>query len=220
MATIIILSGEGRYADPWHPFAETSAAITRILTERGHRVETRPTVPESFDTLDADLLVANVGGGEPGVELAPDPDWVQAFERLGACLETTPLLAVHTSANGFRDWPRWHQLLGGAWLPGIAHHPEIGVATFEPVPGAEEHPIWAGQSSVTCFDERYSDFTIAASTTPLVRHVTDGRSQTMGWAHGTRVVYDGLGHDARSYSSPDRARLLVAEVDWLLAQRP
>ena len=41
----------------------------------------------------------------------------------------------------------------------------------------------------------------------------------MGWAVGDTVVYDGLGHDLSSYQSPERRRLLVNEVDWLLGRR-
>jgi hypothetical protein len=30
----LLLSGVGRYADPWHPFAETSAALAGLLRKR------------------------------------------------------------------------------------------------------------------------------------------------------------------------------------------
>jgi len=33
------------------------------------------------------------------------------------------------------------------------------------------------------------------------------------------VIYDGLGHDDRSYASGDRRGLLQNEVHWLLARR-
>jgi hypothetical protein len=35
----LVLSGGGRYADPWHPFAETSGALAGILGESGFGVE-------------------------------------------------------------------------------------------------------------------------------------------------------------------------------------
>ena len=38
----------------------------------------------------------------------------------------------------------------------------------------------------------------------------------MGWAVGDRVLFDGLGHDERSYQSESRRKLLVNEVEWLL----
>ena len=44
----------------------------------------------------------------------------------------------------------------------------------------------------------------------------------MIWAreHGAgRVVYDGLGHDSRSYDSPAHRDLLRRAVDWLTADR-
>lgn len=53
--------------------------------------------------------------------------------------------------------------------------------------------------------------------TPLVQHELEGRPEVMGWAVGHRVIFDGLGHDERSYESESRRQLLVNEVTWLLA---
>lgn len=33
----LILSGAGRYADPWHPYAETSARLASLVAEAGFR---------------------------------------------------------------------------------------------------------------------------------------------------------------------------------------
>ena len=38
MAEVLLLSGAGRFADPWHPFAQTSERLAGLLTELGHRV--------------------------------------------------------------------------------------------------------------------------------------------------------------------------------------
>ena len=35
----IILSGAGRYADPWHPYAETSARLAELAATAGYDVE-------------------------------------------------------------------------------------------------------------------------------------------------------------------------------------
>ena len=33
-ANVVVVSGSGRYADPWHPLAETSGRVADILRER------------------------------------------------------------------------------------------------------------------------------------------------------------------------------------------
>jgi hypothetical protein len=67
----LLLSGTGRYADPWHPFAETSAALAGLLREQGFGVEMADDVDAALARLAApdgpadadlpDLLVVNVG---------------------------------------------------------------------------------------------------------------------------------------------------------------
>jgi hypothetical protein len=42
----LVLSGGGRYADPWHPFAKTSARLADVLWSLGHRVEVTDFIPD------------------------------------------------------------------------------------------------------------------------------------------------------------------------------
>lgn len=84
-------------------------------------------------------------------------------------------------------------------------------------PGAEDYPVWTGLDVVTVYDERYSDLVVHEGSTPLIRHELSEEWQVMGWAHGDNVIYDGMGHDARSYSSPSHRKFLINEVDWLLS---
>lgn len=214
MALVVVLSGSGRYSDQWHPFAETSAAIAAILRDAGHDVEVRDSEPQALLDLDGvDLLVVNTGGAD--VEDAPSQQWRLAHAALGRFVDDgNPVLGLHTASNAFPDWPRWRELIGGRWGE-RAFHPEIGTATFLPAEGAEAHPVWDGLGEVTTFDERYSGLERSDDSVPLVHHVSEGVVEVMGWARG-RVLYDGLGHDARSYDSPSRQRLLLNEVGWLL----
>ena len=63
MTETLIISGAGDYADPWHPFAETSARLAELIDSLGHRVEVSETVEESLCALDAArrLVVINIG---------------------------------------------------------------------------------------------------------------------------------------------------------------
>jgi len=77
-------------------------------------------------------------------------------------------------------------------------------------------------------DERYTDLDVDAGVRPLVmadvtayeapdRPASVGAHPAVWVAPGPgRVVYDALGHDARSYASPDHRAVLAATVAWLL----
>ena len=96
-------------------------------------------------------------------------------------------------------------------------HPEQDLATI--LVGAGTHPIVRGLADFTVFDERYSYLHTNRDITVLCEHFTDGRLHPIVWARESglaRVVYDGLGHDTRSYESPGHVELLRRVVGWLL----
>ncbi len=230
MTDVTILSGTGRYSDPWHPFAETSGAIADIVAAMGLDVAVRGTgSPEALIPEDSRLVIVNTGKGEEPP--TPDPAWDKAFAELGGWIEDGGrVLAVHTAAATFPDWPTWAAILGGSWVEGRSSHPRISIAGFTAAPGAEEHPVLeglpdaggidpslAGRPMVLAFDERYSGLEVAPGSVPLLTHELAGLDEVMAWSPGRRVVYDGLGHDDRSYRSTTRRRLLENEIRWLLA---
>lgn len=226
MSSIVIWSGHPPLDDPWHPFEQTSAAIARTLSARGHEVVVTPVSPAALRALDGvDLVVVNTGGGGPGEPAPALAQWGAGWESFEAWHRTGgAVLGVHTAANSFPGWERWPELLGGRWVRGTSDHPEISVAVFEPAPGASSHPVLAGLTQVQAYDERYRGLDIADDVTPLLRHHTAEEYHVVGWARQSvegagRTLYDGLGHDARSYDSPSRAELLVREVEWLLGAR-
>lgn len=218
---IRIISGVGRFSDPWHPYAETSARISELLTERGYLVEIAESTPEAFsDLADVELLVLNLGGGTD--DQPPDPSWLPIMDRLGDWIEAGhPILAIHAAANAFPDWPAWRRLLGGLWVRGVSHHPPRTEFTFDVAPTGLGHPAVGGLSTLTALDERYSELDVADGSLPLLQHRFDGKDQVMVWAVDDghrRAIYDGLGHDLEAYDSSDRCQLLVSEVAWLLDQ--
>lgn len=214
---VVILSGRGRYADPWHPFAETSERIADVAREAGLAVEIVPTQPEAVAALASpDLLVVDAGGG--GAVDGPDPEWERAHARLVELLAGgVALLGVHAAANTFTDVPAYRAALGGHWVVGTSFHPERGAARLEP---ASDHPILAGLGALEVTDdERYSALEFDSDVTPLLTHVHDGATHVCAWAREDargRVVYDGLGHHGASYDAPARVELLRREIGWLL----
>ena len=221
---VTILSGAGPYADPWHDFPATSAAAARALEPLGLDVAVVPLEPETVAAAVAgsDLVVVNAGGGDPDAPPEVDGGWAPAFEALRSHRTAgKPLLGLHTAANtlqGLDDWPRW---LGGRWVRGRSMHPPIGDARVEV--GDPEHPVTAGFGAFTVLDERYCFLDRDPGARVLLHHDHEGRPEPLVWVteqDGARTVYDALGHDVRSYASPERADLLRREVGWLLGLAP
>lgn len=216
---IRIVSGAGRYTDPWHPFAETSAAIASIVRDRGSAAEVVESEPAALTELDGiDLVVINAGGN-PRVELSPDPDWLRAFEAFEAWIAAGhPVLGVHTASNAFPDWPAWPTILGGRWVRGRSMHPPRSSVTFTAVPEAVGHPALGGLTEVSAHDERYSYLELLAGSVPLLQHRHDDQDHPAVWVRdgNATAIYDGLGHGPESYDSESRRALLCAELGWLL----
>ena len=217
---ILILSGRGRYEDPWHDHAATSHVAAGILGELG-AVEVRGLFRDALDDLDSvDLLVVNGGTGRRDADFdGSDDDWLPFHDRLSAWARAGgAVLGLHQAANTFYDAPDWEAVLGGRWIPGESMHPPIGTARFELTVG---HPLTEGLRVVEAFDERYCRLRVAAGTRVLGTTLDDdGASHPVLWvneAHGGRSVYSGLGHDVRSFDSAGHQELLRRAASWLLS---
>lgn len=119
MSRVVIFSGGADYADPWHPFAETSAIVAKVLREGGD-----VTIVDTLDDLAAridaaDLLVVNAGGGT-----APHPLDARLSEILAGY--GGPLLALHVAATLMPEHTAWESRLGGHWVRDVTFHPERG----------------------------------------------------------------------------------------------
>lgn len=234
---IVIVSGAGRYADPWHPFGETSAAVAGILRDAGHDV----TVRDDVDTVLAgladrrasehDLLVLNIGAGRTpedraAVESSDDRaavprSEVDAASRAGILAHVErggALLALHVSSTSLGYLPEWESVLGGIWVRGTSMHPPYSRARIRVATDA--HPITAGIHDFDVSDERYSHLRVATDVRRLAWHDLDGERHPVLWTNtfgDARVVYDALGHDAASYDAPEHREILARAAAWLLA---
>lgn len=224
MAEAMILSGAGRYADPWHPYAATSEALAGILEQAGYGVRIDDDVDRALARIgDAELLVVNAGDpwrstadGGPERPEAPEPAVLEAAaDGLDEALERgIGILAVHAAVASLRDYPAFAGMLGAEWVPDASMHPPIG-ETVVHVHG--NHPIAAG-GDFTVFDERYSHLHLLDTIEPIADHEHDGVRHPLVWARESgrsRLVYDALGHDARSYESAGHRALLERAVAWL-----
>jgi len=216
----LLLVGRGPYEDPWHDYVATGARVAKLLDSCGVGVDWRSTFPDALDGLPApDLVVVLAGRGQQSGGRPSVSDWSPLHNGLLEFADTgTALLALHAASNTFFDFPRWTGLIGGRWVEGESTHPPIGEVVFSSI---GTHPIVSTIATVRVFDEQYLNLEVAATSQPFLVAHHAGTSHPVAWVAATppghgRVVYDGLGHDTRSYDSEERVALLRNEITWLL----
>lgn len=217
---VLLLTGGGRYADPWHRFADTSARLADVLRAQDFDVHTTADVEAGLAGLDnrVDLLVTNVGDPSPA---PPEPGAVFAAREglLRHLAGGGPVLSMH--ASSFPDIPEWENLVGGRWIDGTSMHPALGLAHIRVYP--DRHPIVEAAEDFDLYDERYSYLRTAPGIVALACHRHDDREHPLLWARQqgpNRVVYDALGHDTRSYQSADHLTIIGRAARWLVDDLP
>jgi type 1 glutamine amidotransferase len=235
-ANVVVVSGSGRYADPWHPFAETSARVAGILSDAGHAVTVTDDVDGRLAALanphgsGVDLLVLNIGAGRTDEERADvessderargDLSELDAATRDGLLAHLdrgAPLLALHVSSTSLGFVPEWESVLGGIWVRGTSMHPPYSLARIDVATDA--HPVVAGIHGFEVEDERYSRLRVSSEPQQLAWHEFEDARHPVLWIHrygGAEVVYDALGHDAASYDSPEHRAIIANAAAWLL----
>lgn len=228
----LVVAGAGRYADPWHPFAATAAALADVVRGAGLDVDVTPDEEGAVEDALArlvdpaarpDLLLLSVGlprDGAPSPAPGPALDGLRAF-----CAEGRALLGCHVAATSFVEVPAWEDRLGGRWVRDVTWHPEIGPASVRVRRGA--HPSLADGGGppvpdvVELVDEVYCDLRVADDVVVLADAEHEGRTHPLAWVReepgGRRTAYDALGHDERSFASAGHRALLDRLVRWLAA---
>ncbi len=138
------------------------------------------------------------------------------------------LLAMHTAAISFDDWPQWGDIVGSRWIWGQSGHAPYGHIEVR-FDAADPHAMGTGLPAFQCQDEVYENMTVAPDVRPLAhaRNLTGNAGQPGAWTpvwwtrrwHGARIVYDALGHDAQSLDHPVHRQLLAQSVAWILDDR-
>lgn len=217
----VVLSG-----GPTHDFPATTACLGDVLAAHGVPTEVFEDVDDAVCVLrEGDLLVVNAlrwtmaGPGTPeryleraateGVSPGPAARAAFAAHLSGG----GSVLAMHTAAICFDDWPEWGAALGGAWRWGTSFHPPLGEMAVQVV--APEHPFVTGVPGFAIVDERYSELDLASDVEPFL--VSD--AQPLMWRRehgGGRLVYDALGHHPPSFAVPPHREILDRSIAWLL----
>lgn len=211
MSLLLVFSGGADYVDPWHPFSETTAIISAILSNDGHDVTVVDTIDALSQAIDtADLLVVNAGGGP-----APHP----LDDRLASILAgyRGPLLALHVAATLLPEHDEWEDTLGGRWVRGVSMHPERGPLRLRT---SSASPPLGDLAERWTIDEAYSRLRVSPGTNVGLVHAHDGEVHPACWTlerNGRRTGYSSLGHDAEAYAAPVAGEVFRRLVMWLLS---
>lgn len=245
-ARILILSGSGPFADPWHPMAETSAVLAAALQGVGSIV-IRYTEPGVLDDIaDFDLVVLNIGAPPLSDDVTADiVDNPIAHSARAALLTGLiswtrcggRILAVHQTLLAAEKHPSLAEVLGANWVTGVSGHPPIGDLTLKidpnvlPTPYQTLADLLGAVSKIPMSDERYFGLRYAPEIVPFgFVTLTDPELASVGlahlandapavWeqtAHGGSTIVSSLGHDARCYASAAYCSFLQDMAKWLL----
>ncbi len=216
MSGIVLVSGAGEYADPWHRFDDLARPVVELLDPVAGPVVVRTDVEAALAEQDGStaLLVVHVGdagAGTPGEEARAG--LLRHVAAGGA------VLVLHVSATAFADWPEWEALVGGRWVQGTTFHPEQGRFVVRIDAGS---PIVEGLTDFETVDEAYTALRVGPDVTVLAHHELDGETHPLAWTHrsGTAPVgYLALGHDVAAYEAEGTRELLLRMAASLLAER-
>jgi len=208
----VIATGEGRYADQWHPFAATSRRVQTVLEDAGFTVVVDADLDGAMTRLDGvDLLVVNAGDPWRGEGVPPGAESIAGFAD--ALRRGIGLLGLHAAAATMRDYPEWSEAFGAIWLPGLSWHPPLGVARIT----LTTSRLGADLGDFEVFDERYAGLQRVGRSEIVATHEVDGAVHPTAWTRvvgRARVAADVLGHDERSYDSAGHRALLSSLARW------
>jgi type 1 glutamine amidotransferase len=174
-----------------------------------------------------------------GPELAPQYDVIVLYDMFTGftpeqksrflALSRTPgvgVVALHHSLNSHRDWPAYHELIGGKWVntaetidgktypPSTYSHDEQSPVTVADT----SHPITKGIPPFTIHDETYGGVYIAQDVHVLLKTDHPKNAPAVAWTKPNgpnRLVYLMLGHDAKAWAHPQFGELVARSLRWV-----
>jgi type 1 glutamine amidotransferase len=215
----LLLSG-----GPYHDFAASSRLVAGLLDEEDLETDVTEDVEgglaeaSRYDVITFNMLRWRMQGEMFDGDRAA---WAGTLSPAGrdAVLDHLArgrgVLALHTAAICFDDWPGWRDVVGACWDWRRSSHPP-------PRPSAvtvrtDAHPIVECVHDFEVVDEIYS-FLDDVGVEPLMTAERAAQPQPLLWARevgGGRVAYDALGHDERSLTQPSHATIIRRAAAWV-----
>ena len=229
---VLVISG-GR-----HPYEESTPILESFLKGAGHDV----TVTEDASPLadrsamsGYDALVFNTRR-----ENVPDfGDWTLSGAEMEGLRDYVSggggFVCIHIATCVAAAWPDYHDITGGGWISGTSYHPPYGQFTVNISDAG--HPGASGIADFSTNDELYMNLAIKDGNHVFLTGTSEdgtwpwgpdrnpthmpGGTYPLGW---TRKYGDGnvyvllLGHDGRSFETPEFQQLVLNGVDWAAAK--
>ena len=229
---VLVISG-GR-----HPYEESTPILESFLKGAGHDV----TVTEDASPLadgsamgGYDALVFNTRR-----ENVPDfGDWTLSESQMQGLKDYVSggggFVCIHIATCVAAAWPEYHDITGGGWISGTSYHPPYGEFTVNVSQAG--HPGASGIADFSTNDELYMNLAIKDGNDVFITGTAEdgtwpwgpdrnpthmpGGTYPLGW---TRKYGDGnvfvllLGHDGRSFETPEFQKLVLNGVDWAAAK--
>ena len=229
---VLVISG-GR-----HPYEESTPILESFLKGAGHDV----TVTEDASPLadrsamsGYDALVFNTRR-----ENVPDfGDWTLSGAEMEGLRDYISggggFVCIHIATCVAAAWPDYHDITGGGWISGTSYHPPYGQFTVNISDAG--HPGASGIADFSTNDELYMNLAIKDGNDVFLTGTAEdgtwpwgpdrnpthmpGGTYPLGW---TRKYGDGnvyvllLGHDGRSFETPEFQQLVLNGVDWAAAK--
>ena len=209
-----------------HPYHETTPILESFLAAAGHEVTVaeRSTILGSQAVGDYDCLVFNtLRAGDLAVEQGLV---LTEEERAGMTRFIAGgkgFVCIHVSAQRPDDWPEFHEITGGGWITRVCKHAPYG--RFSVDVRQADHPCSQGIAAFETDDELYYEcpgLPLQLGWMPgnevFLTAEYEGKSRPIAWTrrYGEgRVVQTLLGHDGRSFQTPEFQRLILNGVDWV-----
>lgn len=229
---LLVLSG-GR-----HPYHESTPVLEGFLQAAGHQVTVQedaailaqPTAMAAYDALVFNTRREAIADFGDWTLKPAEQEGLQAYIRGGK-----GFVCLHIATCVPKTWTAYHEITGGGWITGSSFHPPYGEFTVNVCNPA--HPGTRGVTDFSTVDELYMALALGPDNNVfLSAHATDGvhpwgpeRRPTpmpggtfpLGWTrqYGAGNVFVLLlGHDGRSFQTPEFQRLVLNGVDWATSQ--
>ena len=228
---LLVISG-GR-----HPYEESTPVLERFLKGAGHDITVTedPSVLANAPDLNSyDALVFNTRR-----ENIPDfGEWALSSSEQNGMKDFISsgkgFVCLHISTCLPGGWPEYHDITGGGWISGTSFHPPYGRFTVNI--SNSGHPGVNGVAEFNTDDELYMGLAITEGNDVFLTGHTEngthpwgpdrapkdmpGGTFPLGWTrrYGQGKVFTLLlGHDGKSFESPEFQQIVLNGVNWSTA---
>lgn len=228
---LLVISG-GR-----HPYEESTPVLERFLKGAGHDITVTedPSVLANAPDLNSyDALVFNTRR-----ENIPDfGEWALSSSEQNGMKDFISsgkgFVCLHISTCLPGGWPEYHDITGGGWISGTSFHPPYG--RFSVNISNSGHPGVNGVAEFDTDDELYMGLAITEGNDVFLTGHTEngthpwgpdrapkdmpGGTFPLGWTrrYGQGKVFTLLlGHDGKSFESPEFQQIVLNGVNWSTA---